>query len=201
MLREEFEQRTGIYPSNRLYQVIEKHYLDFDGDKNEFCAAYQKNKDNLASKIQMYADLQDIREAKEVDKLREDYEKQISKLNGKLEQITEELNRELEWKPYEIPENVSQADYDKLLEFSTTTKWEDYEAIEFLSQELGFETGRIRIIKSVPVYETDRHHSYRQVGTAERLPLYAAGDWNYIRFNCAGRSYEYYNGELEFFLE
>lgn len=201
MLREEFEQRTGIYPSNRLYQVIEKHYLDFDGDKNEFCAAYRKNKDNLASKIQMDADLQDVREAKVVDKLREDYEKQISKLNGKLEQVTEELNREMEWKPYEIPENVSQADYDKLLQFSTTTKWEDHEAIEFLSRELGFETGRIRIIKSVPVYEIDRHHRYRQVGTAERLPLYAAGDWNYIRFNCAGWEYEYHDGELQFFLE
>lgn len=201
MLREEFEQRTGIYPSNRLYQVIEKYYLVFDGDKDEFCAAYRQNKDNLAASIQTEADQQSVQEAKNFEKMKEDYEGRIADLKKTLDKVTSDLNAELEWKPYEIPENVSQADYNKLLESSMASKWDDHEAIEFLSRKLGFETGRIRIIKSVPVYEIDRHRRYRQVGTAERLPLYAAGDWNYVRFNCAGWEYEYHDGELNFFLE
>lgn len=201
MLRDEFEQRTGIYPTNSLYQVIEKHYLVFDGDKDEFCAAYRENRENLAAKIQNDADLQEVRETNAVGKLKEDYERQIAKLNGKLEQVTSELDKELEWRPYEIPENVSQADYNKLIETSVTTKWEDHEAIDFLSRELGFAKDRIRIIKSIPVFEINRHQRYRKAGTSERLPLYAASDWNYIRFNCAGREYEYHNGEFRKFYQ
>ena len=201
MLKVEFEQRTGVYPSERMYRIIEQHYNNFDGDKDQFCAAYLKNNDNLAVKIQMDADLQDIHAAKEMEQIKESYKEQIAELNRTLEKVRHELDVELEWEPYEIPENVSQEDYEELNESSITAIWSDQKAAEFISLETGFVKERIQIIRTVPVYEIDRHRHYRKVGTVERLPLYAASDWNYIRFDCACRQYEYYNGELSFFCE
>ena len=53
MLQTEFETLTGIYPDSELYKEIEKEYMDGDWpDKQAFCAAYKKNKDGLAEKIQ-----------------------------------------------------------------------------------------------------------------------------------------------------
>lgn len=201
MLKEEFEQRTGVYPSERMYRIIEQYYNNFDGDKDQFCTAYLKNNDNLAVKIQMDADLQDIQATKEMEQVKRDYEDQIAELNRTLKKVRHELDVELEWEPYEISENVSQEDYDELKESSITSIWSDNKAVEFLSSELGFEKERIQIIRTVPVYEIDRHRHYREVGTVERLPLYAASDWNYIRFDCAGLQYEYCDGELSFFCE
>ena len=201
MLKVEFEQQTGVYPSERMYRIIEQHYNNFDGDKDQFCAAYLKNYDNLAVKIQMDADLKDIHAAKEMEQIKKNYKEQIEKLNEALAQVRHKLDVELEWKPYELPENVSQEDYEELKDSSITTIWSDQKATEFLSSELGFEKERIQIIRTVPVYEIDRHRHYREVGTVERQPLYAATDWNYIRFDCARNQYEYYNGELRFFYE
>ena len=201
MLKVEFEQQTGVYPSERMYRIIEQHYNNFDRDKDQFCAAYLKNNDNLAVKIQMDADLQDIHAAKEMEQIKESYKEQIAELNRTLEKVRHELDVELEWEPYEIPENVSQEDYEELNESSITAIWSDQKAAEFISLETGFVKERIQIIRTVPVYEIDRHRHYRKVGTVERLPLYAASDWNYIRFDCAGRQYEYYNGDLSFFCE
>lgn len=201
MLKEEFEQRTGVYPSERMYRIIEQYYNNFDGDKDQFCIAYLKNNDNLAVKIQMDADLQDIQATKEMEQVKRDHEDQIAELNRTLKKVRHELDVELEWEPYEISENVSQEDYDELKESSITSIWSDNKAVEFLSSELGFEKERIQIIRTVPVYEIDRHRHYREVGTVERLPLYAASDWNYIRFDCAGLQYEYCDGELSFFCE
>ena len=106
MLKEEFEQRTGVYPSERMYRIIEQYYNNFDGDKDQFCAAYLKNNDNLAVKIQMDANLQDIQATKEMEQVKGDYEDQIAELNSTLKKVRHELDVELEWEPYEIPENV-----------------------------------------------------------------------------------------------
>ena len=102
MLKVEFEQQTGVYPSERMYRIIEQHYNNFDGDKDQFCAAYLKNNDNLAVKIQMDADLQDIHAAKEMEQIKESYKEQIAELNRTLEKVRHELDVELEWEPYEI---------------------------------------------------------------------------------------------------
>ena len=39
----EFEKRTGYFPTTEEYKTIEKIYMNFDGDKDEFCEAYKKN--------------------------------------------------------------------------------------------------------------------------------------------------------------
>lgn len=47
MMIEEFEQRTGYFPSSAEYKAIEAAYMEFDGDKDEFCKAYKKNANDI----------------------------------------------------------------------------------------------------------------------------------------------------------
>ena len=65
MMREEFEQRTGFLPTLSLYSIIEKYYMNFDGDKDAFCKAYKKDTDGLATKIQREADMAAIKRSEE----------------------------------------------------------------------------------------------------------------------------------------
>ena len=51
MMIEEFEKRTGFYPSANLYESIEKAYLHSKPDKDAFCEVYKQNADGLAEKI------------------------------------------------------------------------------------------------------------------------------------------------------
>ena len=51
MMIEEFEQRTGYFPSSAEYKAIEAAYMEFDGDKDEFCKAYKKNANGIAERI------------------------------------------------------------------------------------------------------------------------------------------------------
>lgn len=45
MLISEFQNLTGIYPSENLYSVIEKFYNEFKEDKHEFCEKYKEQED------------------------------------------------------------------------------------------------------------------------------------------------------------
>lgn len=62
MLQTEFESLTGIYPDTILYRAAEDEYnrqtadgRDYWADKQTFCAAYKRNDDNLAVRIQSRA--------------------------------------------------------------------------------------------------------------------------------------------------
>ncbi|MEE0732822.1 MAG: hypothetical protein U0M23_04155 [Acutalibacteraceae bacterium] len=193
MMREEFEQRTGFYPTQELYQIIEKDYMTFEGDKDTFCKAYKKNADGMAEKIQREADIQKINARQEVEKAAKEYEAQITELEKALE-------CEQEWKPYEDTDNVPQADYEKLADCSDTKRMSDEEAKDLLYDWYGFAKEKIRIHHSVPVYEVNRHGRLRKVGKLDRSPLYNATDWNYIRFDCGCMSYELKNDSLRPFV-
>ena len=173
MMREEFEQRTGYFPTMEEYKIIERHYLAFSGDKDIFCNAYKKNEEWIAQKIQQEADMEAIKEKVWVEHLIEGYEAKIAKLNAALE-------KEQEWKPYEDKDHVSEEDYQALAHCSDT---------------------KIIILHSVPRYEKNRHSCLRKIGERERLPLYNATDWNYIRFNCGCMSYELYNDSLRLYVD
>jgi len=67
MLITEFTERTGIYPDETLYKVIEAHYMDFNGNKDAFCKAYKKNTDGLAEIIQHEANIANFKAEKPVD--------------------------------------------------------------------------------------------------------------------------------------
>ena len=168
MLISEFQNLTGIYPSENLYSVIEKFYNESKEDKHEFCRAYLMNADCLAERIQ--------REA------------------NKLEQ---ELDMELDWHPVEhTGTNMKQKEYQKLLEWYTTEVLSDEEAVKRISELFGFMPDRIQILREVQTFEVNKYHRLRVKDTYQREPLYDATDWNYIRFDCAGNQWELVNSEL-----
>lgn len=186
MMREEFEQRTGFYPSQSLYEVIEKHYTVFNGDKDAFCKAYKKDVENLATKIQREADMAAIKAQQETE--------------ARFAELEKALEREQEWKLYEDTDNVQQDDYERLASQSDTEHMSDEKAKDLLYEWYGFAKEKIRIHHSVPVYEVNRHRRLRKVGELDRSPLYNATDWNYIRFDCGCMSYELYNDNLRPYL-
>lgn len=193
MMREEFEQRTGFLPTLSLYSIIEKYYMNFDGDKDAFCKAYKKNADGIATMIQHEADMQEVNAQIAAEKAAKEYEARIAELEKALE-------REQEWKPYEDTDNVQQAEYERLASQSDTEHLSDEKAKDLLYEWYGFAREKIKIHHSVPVYEVNRHRRLRKVGELDRSPLYNATDWNYIRFDCGCMSYELYNDNLRPYL-
>lgn len=193
MMREEFEKLTGFYPTAELYAQIEAVYTDFPGDKVAFCKAYKKNENGLAEKIQRTVDMAQIKAQQKADKEAEATEKRIKELEDRLE-------RELEWKPYEDTSNVQQADYTRLQTAGGTRTLTDDEAKELLYDWYGFAKEKIKIHRTIPQYEVNRHRQLRKVGEIDRAPLYNATDWNYIRFDCGCMSYELQNDNLRPYL-
>lgn len=186
---EEFEKRTGYFPTMEEYTAIEKAYMQFDGDKDAFCKAYKKNEGGIAEKIQREVNMQNITAQCEAEKAQKAMQERIAELEKALE-------REQEWRPYEDTDNVQQADYERLASQSDTEHMSDEKAKDLLYEWYGFAKEKIKIHHSVPVYEVNRHRRLRKVGELDRSPLYNATDWNYIRFDCGCMSYELYNDNL-----
>lgn len=193
MTRQEFEARTGFFPNATMYAAIEKHYMEFDGGKDEFCKAYKKNADGIAEKIQREVDMQQFKE----------HSQQAAEAAARvteIEALKKRLEREQEWRPHEDSDNVQQGDYDRLRAAGDTHEMSDDEAKALLYDWFGFAIEKIKILRSIPAYEVNRHRQLRQVGEKDRRPLYNATDWNYIRFDCGCMSYELYNDNLRPFL-
>lgn len=193
MMIHEFEQLTGFHPTTDLYKAIEHAYMNFNGDKDEFCKAYVENRDNLASRITRAVDEANRELYLKVNSTIRELEKQNAKLTKKLE-------AEQEWKFYEDTDNVTQADYEKLAGAGGTEEMDDDKAKALLYDWYGFAAEKVEILHAVPVYEVNRHRVFRKVGDRKRTPLYNATDWNYIRFDCGLMSYELSNGELRMFV-
>lgn len=201
MTIEEFEQRTGHYPTCKAYAAIEQAYADFDGDKDAFCKAFQVNQGGLASRIRdnanqsYFAEIGGyVHEIRTRDAL-------IGTLRQQVEELTQQLEREQEWKSCEDTDNVLQKAYEELEAGRNTRELTEEEAKNLLSDWFGFEKQRIQILSAVPVYEVNRHRQLRKTGERKRPPLYNATDWNYIYFCCGRMSYELYNGELCLYLD
>lgn len=206
MVREEFEQRTGFYPSQSLYEIIEKHYSEFDGDKDAFCKAYKEDADGLATKIQHEADMTAFRVEceHEAELTRRDVE--ISRLEQQVKKVQEAFDKELEWKPYEMSGNVSQADYEKLANGAEAGMCSHYmtddEAIAWICDEFDFDPSKITILHEIDGYEINHHHQLRKTGKKiDRRPVYCATDYHYIRFNTSRWYYEVWNGQLRPFYD
>ena len=193
MMREEFEELTGIFPSNELYAQIETAYMDYKDDKTAFCDAYVQNLNGLAEKIQMAANQASVKKHDEQEAIIKDSAMRISMLEKALE-------NELEWKSTEIEGNVSQNDYNALAQAAGTRKLSDEEAKEMLYNQYGFAKEKITILHTVPKYEVNRHRKLRKVGEFDRVPLYNSTDWNYIRFDCGCMTYELFNDSLCLFV-
>lgn len=128
----------------------------------------------------------------------------IKRQEAQIAALEHDLELEEEWKPYECESNVKQAEYDDLEKDSCTEDLSDEKAAELIANEFGFAPDRIKIIREVGKYEISRHNRLRKVGAVERLPMYNATDWNYVRFNVRGNvtmCYEMFNGELRMYAE
>ena len=193
MMIEEFEKLTGIFPSAALYSHIEAAYMEFNGDKVAFCKAYKKNEDGLAEKIQRAANM-------EAFKLQTKAADEAAAAQAQISKLEKQLEREQEWKPYDDTNNHPQAEYDKLKADRDTQVLSDEEAKALLYDWYGFAKEKIRIHRTIPQYEVNRHRQLRQIGEIDRAPLYNATDWNYIRFDCGCMSYELVNDDLRPFL-
>lgn len=198
MLREEFEHRTGFFPSMSLYEVIEKHYTDFNGDKDSFCQAY-KDMAGMAEEIQYEADMRDLGTQRRL-------EKRIQDFLGQIAGLEEELEHEQEWRPHEIANNVSQAEYGELAQGAEDGKSCHYmtneEAVAQICREFDFNPEKVTIIHEIDEYEVNRHGRLRRTGRRiDRRPVYCASDYYYIRFNTSYWRYEVWNGTLRPFYD
>lgn len=195
MMLHEFESRTGFYPSSDLYSLIEKAYMESNLDKDAFCKAYKTNADGLAEKIQRAANTQSWKEHDAISQERKG-------LTAQIETLKQQLDKEQEWKLYEIEQNVKQADYEKLAEGAADGKWSHYmtdeEAIQWICDEFDFDPAKVTIIHEVDEYEINRHRQLRKTGRKiDRRPIYCATDYHYIRFNTSRFYYEVWNDSLQ----
>ena len=191
MMINEFEKLTGVYPTADLYAAIEAAYYEFDGDKVAFCKAYTANADGIAEKIRNSVNAAAV-------KAQSEHAAELTRKDIQIDALTKQVEREQEWKPYVDTNNYQQAEYDHLR--SAGRVMTDDEAKDLLYDEFGFAREKVTIFHSVPAFEVNRHRQLRKVGEIERLPLYEATDWNYIRFDCGVMTYELINDELRPFL-
>lgn len=193
----EFTERTGFYPTYEHYKFIEKSYMNFDGDKDAFCKAFRENTDGIAEKIARAADRDFEKEAEAGKKAYARMEERIARQADIINDLQTKLDAELEWTPCkDAGTRMTQRDYVKLREDRFTKTMTDEEAANFIAEELGFNAARVKIIHKAETYEVNKHHRMRVAETYEREPLYESTDWNYVRFDVCGMTYEYVNGQL-----
>ena len=196
MMMSEFIDRTGFEPTAKEYAKIEEAYYNFDGDKDAFCKAFVK--DGGARKLCKAR-------AAEIDRLNSllleserQYKKDMADREKRIDELTAELDKELEWKPSTgTGTNMSQSDYDHLAR--SGRQMTDEEAKAFIAGECGFNPEKIRILHEASTYDVNKHLRLRKSGTFDRAPVYESTDWNYVRFDCAYFMYEMVNGELQFY--
>ena len=193
MMIQEFEQRTGYYPTLEEYEAIERAYMEFDGDKDAFCKAYKKNADGIAERIQREANMAHFRAADEAAK-------ELKALKARIAELEKDLDRELEWRPHVDTHNYQQERYEELRDAGGTRVLSDEEAKDLLYDWYGFAREKVKIYHPLPALEVNRHGRLRKCGEIDRRPLYNATDWNYIRFDCGCMTYELVNDELRPFL-
>lgn len=189
MMMSEFIERTGFEPTAAEYEKIEEEYYRFDGDKNEFCKSWKKN----GGIEQTCRD-----RAKQIERLQSQIGEMEKELMKQINDLTQQLEREQEWKPYTDSHNFKQTDYDHLA--SSGRIMTDEEAIRWIADEFGFREDKIKIIHEVPEYQINRHNRLRRTGKMiDRRPLYDATDWNYVRFDVGNWMYECVDDELHHF--
>lgn len=203
----EFTERTGFYPTYEHYKFIEKSYMDFDGDKDAFCEAYKGNVNSIAEIIARSADADLNKEFDSRDKLIDELKHQavglksdIIYLNEQIEELEEQLDKELDWKPCKnAGTQMTQTDYQNLAEDKFAKSMTDEEAANFIAEELGFDPKKVKIIPTVETFESNKYHRMRVAVRYKREPLYSSTDWNYVRFDVNGIEYEYIDGQLEMY--
>ena len=200
MTIEEFEKRTGFYPTQVQYEAIERAYMDFNGDKDAFCKAYKKNADGIAERIQREVNMATF-------KAQRDQAAELTRRDVEIERLKKELEREQEWKPYEDTHNITQEQYTSLAESipgGAARYMTDAEALDWVCWEFGFDRSQVTILHEIDEQEINRHNRCRASGRKiDRRPVYCATDYHYIRFNAGGGAWQWeaWNGQLRPFYD
>lgn len=199
MMMSEFIARTGFEPTAEEYRAIEDVYYNFDGNKDQFCKDWL-DKGGIMECCKARAE--EIRKLhSKIVEIEREYRVDSDQQTRRIADLEARLDRELEWKPYVDEHNFPQDEYNKIRRAGGTRVLSDEEATARIAEEFGFAPDKIEIIREINVYEINRHRQLRRNGTAERLPLWNATDWQYIRFNVGCWQYEMARGELNKFFD
>lgn len=199
MMYHEFLDRTGINVTLGEYEeVIEQMYYDFDGNKDEFCKDFvDKNRMQEVFDMRL-TKIEKLRSA--LLEIEKSYSSECKKLENEVESLKAQLEKEQEWKPYEMHENVPQSDYEKLAasaDGNCAHYMTDEEAIQWICDEFDFDPAKVTIVHEIDEWEINRHNQLRKTGNKiDRRPVYCATDYHYIRFNTSRWYYEVWNDTL-----
>jgi len=207
MMLEEFEARTGFYPTRVQCEAIERAYTDFTGDKDAFCKAYKRNADGIAERIQREANMDAFRQEQHHAAELQRRDAEIKSCDAEIERLKALLDRELEWKPYEFTQNISQVEYTELakgVSNGSARYMSDEEALDWVCDEFGFDRNQVTILHEIDEKEINRHNHCRASGRKlDRRPVYCANDYHYIRFNAGNGAWQWeaWNGQIRPFYD
>ena len=205
MMLSEFVERTGFEPMPAEYAKIEEAYCGFNGDKDAFCKAFVAG-DGEKKIYQARAAEIDRLNGKILD-MDKTFQQSNTEYERRLAALQAELDRELEWKPYEFTQNIPQAEYAELtkcVDSGSARYMTDDEALDWVCQEFGFDRSQVTILHEINEQEINRHNLCRASGRKiDRRPVYCATDYYYIRFNagCGAWQWEAWNGQLHPFYD
>ena len=193
MMLSEFVERTGFEPMPAEYAKIEEVYCGFNGDKDAFCKAFVAG-DGEKKIYQARAAEIDRLNGKILD-MDKTFQQSNTEYERRLAALQAELDRELEWKPYEFTQNVSQAEYTKLVKCiagESAHYMTDDEALDWICREFGFDRSQVTILYEIDEQEINRHNHCRASGRKlDRRPVYCATDYHYIRFNAGNGAWQW----------
>jgi hypothetical protein len=205
MMLSEFVERTGFEPMPAEYAKIEEAYCSFNGDKDAFCKAFVDGDGEKKIYQARAAEIERLN-GKILD-LDKTFQQSSAEYERRLAFFQAELDRELEWKPYEFTQNIPQAEYAELakcVDSGSARYMTDDEALDWVCQEFGFDRSQVTILHEINEQEINRHNLCRASGRKiDRRPVYCATDYHYIRFN-AGRGawqWEAWNGQMRPFWD
>ena len=205
MMLSEFVERTGFEPMHAEYAKIEAAYYNFNGDKDAFCAAFVAGDGEKKIYQARAAEIERLN-GKILD-LDKTFQQSSAEYERRLAFFQAELDRELEWKPYEFTQNIPQAEYAELtkcVDSGSARYMTDDEALDWVCQEFGFDRSQVTILHEINEQEINRHNLCRASGRKiDRRPVYCATDYYYIRFNagCGAWQWEAWNGQLHPFYD
>ena len=205
MMLSEFVERTGFEPMPAEYAKIEEAYCGFNGDKDAFCKAFVAG-DGEKKIYQARAAEIDRLNGKILD-MDKTFQQSNTEYERRLAALQAELDRELEWKPYEFTKNISQAEYAELakcVDSGSARYMTDDEALDWVCREFGFDHSQVTILHEIDEQEINRHNLCRASGRKiDRRPVYCATDYHYIRFNagCGVWQWEVWNGQIRPFYD
>ena len=205
MMLSEFVERTGFEPMPAEYAKIEEAYCSFNGDKDAFCKAFVAGDGEKKIYQARAAEIERLN-GKILD-LDKTFQQSSAEYERRLAFFQAELDRELEWKPYEFTQNIPQAEYAELakcVDSGSARYMTDDEALDWVCQEFGFDRSQVTILHEINEQEINRHNLCRASGRKiDRRPVYCATDYYYIRFNagCGAWQWEAWNGQLHPFYD